>query len=262
MHARKPQPNDVEAVINYIDPDAPTGTQNDIEREKSTLALIPHTMVVHDVRAEQARLGLETTGFVWLDRPTAVTDASDPAQLEKVCYPEAAALVQELTGADKVVVFGKVERDGALQRSSHRPVYNAHVDYDVPTIRAVARRLLDPQEAEQRLQGRIVLINLWRPLETVGRSPLAVCDASTVKREDLVYGAIGGKAASGGPFGSSKAVCAPHCTRCSSVSQSLNTRISSGVIRGSQHQRCPGLWERFQPAELGTPVAALPPIAP
>ncbi len=63
----------------------------------------------------------------------------------------------------------------------------------------MARRLLEPEEAERRLQGRIVLINLWRPLETVESAPLAVCDASTVKRRDLVYGAIGGKAATGVP---------------------------------------------------------------
>src|SRR5580765_3236704 len=92
----------VEAVVNYVDPAAPIGGINDVEREKSTFTLIAHRVRIHDARAE--RLDLERTGFVWLDRPTATKDFSDPAEVEAVYLPEAAALVRELTGADKVVV--------------------------------------------------------------------------------------------------------------------------------------------------------------
>ena len=200
MHARKAPADPVfEAVINYIDPDAPIGGINDVEREKSTFKLIPRTMRIWDARALEAELGLERTGFVCLKRPTAVTDFSDARQVEDVYFPEAAALVRELTGADKVVVFGQVQRDGALQASRHAPVYNAHVDYNEETIRAVARRLLPPEEQEARLAGRIVLVNVWRPLEVVERSPLAVCDASSVAEEDLIFGPIGGNSAAGVP---------------------------------------------------------------
>ena len=95
------------------------------------------------------------TGFAWLERPTACRDFSDPAEVEGVYLPEAAELVKELTGADLVLVFGHIQRDGSLKQSKHAPVYNAHVDYDVPTIRAIARRLLPPEEHERRLAQRI-----------------------------------------------------------------------------------------------------------
>ena len=50
----------VEAVINYVDPASPIGAINDIEREKSTLNLIPHRMRIRDARPLRDRLGLET----------------------------------------------------------------------------------------------------------------------------------------------------------------------------------------------------------
>lgn len=189
----------VEAAINYVDPAAPIGGINDVEREKSTFTLISHRMRIFDARRLEAEAGLETTGFIWLERPTAVTDFGDPEQVQGVYLPECAALVQELTGADKVVVFGQVQRDGALKLSPHRPVYNAHVDYNVETIRAVARRLLSPEEFEARRGQRIVLVNVWRPIEPVESAPLAICDAASVSRQDLVFGPIGGNSAAGVP---------------------------------------------------------------
>ena len=57
------------------------------------------------------------------------------------------------------------------------------------------RDLLPAEEAEQRLQHRHMLINVWRPIVMVESAPLAVCDASTVGREDLfdreVVGGLG-----------------------------------------------------------------------
>ena len=194
-----PSPGVVEAVINYIDPQAPIGGINDVEREKSTFTLIAHRMRITDARGSQSELGLEKTGFVWLRRPTAVTDFLDPDQVSNVYLPESAALVKELTGADKVVVFGEVQRDGALKASLHRPVYNAHVDYNEETIRAVARRLLPAEEFERRQTQRIVLVNTWRPIEPIESAPLAVCDAASVARQDLIFGPIGGNSAAGVP---------------------------------------------------------------
>jgi hypothetical protein len=44
-----------------------------------------------------------------------------------------------------------------------------------------------PEEAEQLLQGRVQIINLWRPIRgPLHDAPLAVCDAQTVSPDDLV----------------------------------------------------------------------------
>jgi hypothetical protein len=43
-----------------------------------------------------------------------------------------------------------------------------------------------PDEAKQLLQGRFQIINVWRPVKTVFKDPFAVCDARSVKEEELV----------------------------------------------------------------------------
>jgi hypothetical protein len=43
-----------------------------------------------------------------------------------------------------------------------------------------------PDEAEKLLKGRVQIINVWRPIKTVQRDPLAVADASSVSDDGLV----------------------------------------------------------------------------
>src|SRR5439155_2536381 len=48
-------------------------------------------------------------------------------------------------------------------------------------------RDLFPDEAETLLAGRVQIINLWRPIRGPLRdAPLAVCDASSVKPDQLI----------------------------------------------------------------------------
>ena len=43
-----------------------------------------------------------------------------------------------------------------------------------------------PDEADELLKGRVQIINVWRPISTVQRDPLAVAEATSVDDEDLV----------------------------------------------------------------------------
>lgn len=47
-----------------------------------------------------------------------------------------------------------------------------------------------PEEADELLKGRVQIINVWRPIKTIERDPLAVADASSVSEEDLVPRAL------------------------------------------------------------------------
>jgi hypothetical protein len=67
-----------------------------------------------------------------------------------------------------------------------QPVPRVHVDH---TARSGPQRVRDllPSEADPLLRGRVQIINLWRPIRAPLRdAPLAVCDARTVKPEQLV----------------------------------------------------------------------------
>lgn len=43
-----------------------------------------------------------------------------------------------------------------------------------------------PDDADKLLKGRVQIINVWRPIKTVQRDPLAIADARSVAESDLV----------------------------------------------------------------------------
>jgi hypothetical protein len=45
---------------------------------------------------------------------------------------------------------------------------------------------LPAEEATELLKGRVQIINVWRPIKTVERDPLAVADAHSVSEDELV----------------------------------------------------------------------------
>lgn len=189
----------IETVINYIDPKAPIGAMNDAERHKSTLKLLPYRVAIRDMRPIARSLSLDTTGFVLVERPSRVRDFWDAMQVDDVYLPEVKELIQELTGCAKVVTFGYLLRHNGKEAPAmaHKSVHNAHIDYDLPTTRAVVARMLPPDEAAYYAERRVMQINVWRPLVTVESAPLAVCDSSSVARADLIYGPIGGNSQAG-----------------------------------------------------------------
>jgi hypothetical protein len=77
---------------------------------------------------------------------------------------------------------GEDRRAGAPRQ----PVPRVHVDHTETSGPQRVRDLL-PDEADKLLQGRVQIINLWRPIRgPLQDAPLAVCDALSVKPEQLV----------------------------------------------------------------------------
>ncbi|MGZ3235333.1 MAG: CmcJ/NvfI family oxidoreductase [Croceibacterium sp.] len=185
---------DVETTMKYV-VRGEKATFHPGEREKSYWPVDERPVTIHDVRPEIGRLSFERNGFVVVDEPTDVTKFTNPDELARY-RRQTEALVQRLTGADKVVSFGPMIRTNAAGAHGHnQPAHGAHVDYGARTVADFTRDLLPADEAERRLAGRHMLINVWRPIVMVESAPLAVCDASTVKREDLfdseVVGGLG-----------------------------------------------------------------------
>lgn len=187
-------PHDVTAAIKFV-VRGEKSTFHAGEREKSYWPGDPHEVVVHDMRPIADELSLEKNGFVLLDEPTAIKDFSAEGAVEAFSR-ECEGIVQRLTGADKVVSFGPILRTNATGTHGHnQPAFGAHVDYGDRTVRDFTYDLLSREEADERLGGRYMLINLWRPIVMVESAPFALCDASTVRREDLfdseVVGGLG-----------------------------------------------------------------------
>lgn len=54
-------------------------------------------------------------------------------------------------------------------------------------LRVLETAVPDAEERQRLMGGRVVLINVWRPLKTIKRDPLAVCDwASVTPETDMV----------------------------------------------------------------------------
>jgi len=156
------------------------------QRELSYWPVVDHRITVRNARAAGEPFALEKNGFVLVRRPTAVKNFYDPDEVRAVYYPEVEALVKDLTGAKRVLMFGEIPRsDAPGTHESLQPARGAHVDYDEDTVRFFTHQLAWPEEAERLLKGRFMLMNLWRPIRTVERTPLAVCDASSVAEDDL-----------------------------------------------------------------------------
>jgi hypothetical protein len=155
------------------------------ERDKSYWPGDDHEVMITDLRSLAYCPSIEGNGFTMLREPTAVRDYQDARQIEQVLYPEAIGLAKRLNSAAHAIAFGPVARSDHPDGSPSRlPAFGAHVDYGRRTIEDVARPILGEQ-ADYWLGKRVVLMNLWRPISTVYRTPLALCDASTVQSGDL-----------------------------------------------------------------------------
>ena len=166
------------------------------DRDRSYWPGEEHEVLVRDMRPIAQDLALDRNGFVLLDEPTDVTDFTDTDQLARYAS-QCEAVVQRLTGADKVISFGAVVRTSATGTHGHnQPAFGAHVDYGAKTVADYTHDLLPREEADRRLAGRHMLLNVWRPIVRVESAPFAVADASTIRREDLfpseIIGGLGG----------------------------------------------------------------------
>jgi hypothetical protein len=105
--------------------------------------------------------------------------------------PVAGEVSLDANGSYRVHIFDHTTRrrvDGAQDRSDapRQPVQRVHIDH---TARSGPQRVRDllPDEADELLKGRVQVINLWRPIKgPLQDSPLAVCDATTIRADDLV----------------------------------------------------------------------------
>ena len=150
---------------------------------------------VRDARSLVAPASLDREGFALVRHDAPLPDTSDDAVVRAHYYPEMARLIRANSGAADVLVFDHNVRfqDGARfdGDTAKTPVFLAHNDYTERSAPQRLRDLLGVKEAEKRLRGRFAIINAWRPIRgPVQTAPLAVADAGSVPKEDLVAAAL------------------------------------------------------------------------
>ena len=191
-------PNDVRSALTFI---VPQGTKPYFDSSALTGGLPKvyfeteaRVVNVRDMRQIADQLSLDRQGFLLVDHETAVDDLYDDAALAAVYNRELEALIEQVTGADRVAVFDHTRRsdeaEGAANPDGARaPADRVHVDYTVASGPKRAADVLGQDEVDRVLAagGRIMQINVWRPIRgPVRRSPLALADAGSVRPSELV----------------------------------------------------------------------------
>jgi hypothetical protein len=164
------QSNSVEADLNYAESNG---------RSRS--------VAIHDGRPLVPQLSLDREGFELRHHETAMTNFYDATEVRAVYYPEVEVLLKTATGAARVVAF---EHDVRCDPNRgvgevRGPVRVVHDDY---TERSAPERvrLYQPDQADALLSHRYAVINVWRAIKgPVRNTPLAVCDARSMKPADL-----------------------------------------------------------------------------
>ncbi|KAJ5682750.1 hypothetical protein N7462_005915 [Penicillium macrosclerotiorum] len=145
-----------------------------------------HQVQVQDVRGQEAEFCLDQNGFqfVWHDLPE-IEGAADPARVESVIIPKTEELVRKVTGATRTITFAHRVRcftaDAALLADNRAPAHSVHSDFTpAGALQQLSSVIRDDTERARLIGGRVLIINVWRPLKTVQRDPLAVCDWRTL----------------------------------------------------------------------------------
>ncbi len=159
--------------------------------DKRTGSFVQREITIHNGRPIADRLDLDREGFLLMRRETAVVDLYDDEEVRRVYYPEMEALIEEVTGASKVIVFDHTPRidDPAAQAEAkvRGPATIVHNDFTVMSAAQRVRDLLPPDEAEARLKKRYGSINVWRPIRgPVVTAPLTICGYGSLADKDLI----------------------------------------------------------------------------
>ena len=148
---------------------------------------------IRDGRHDKASSSLDVEGFRLVSQTSKISDFYDDVQLEQVYHEELKPWLAEIMGATRVEVFDDTRRSSSVARQKlkniREPAEIVHNDY---TAASGVKRLRDhfadsPEEAEELLQRRFAIVNVWRSVAgPVYNHALAMCDATTVRAEDLV----------------------------------------------------------------------------
>ena len=138
-----------------------------------------------------ADFSLDREGFSLVEHQFTAVDLYDERTVKSDFLPMVESFIAKKTGAERVVAFDFTLRsdnaDVRGSRQSREPSTVVHNDYTGNSAPQRVRDLFSKDEADSLLQKPFQIVNFWRSIKNpVKSSPLAVCDAQSVKQQDLV----------------------------------------------------------------------------
>lgn len=170
-----------------------------VRRSDSSPHIAPTPVTVRNIRGREDDYSISKQGLTiaHLDSAMPASAASwrDDEQLKRVYFPEVDALLKRELGCKQTFQYEWHVRTATLEEALaddsagkvdiNGPVRRVHID-ESP---ASARREFAYYHPE--LKGRkFGIFNVWKPLRPTRRDPLCLCDARTMKDEDLQAGKV------------------------------------------------------------------------
>ena len=197
MAIEKDEKHNVTAELNYWDDPGDGSEPTPILIGKGRITNLrphqSHKFVISDVTGEEEKYTLDGHGFQFYRMESNEKEFVDDHRVEAEYYPECEQLLKTVTGARRIHIFNhKVRRGpthwhhlGIKNLANRGPVTKTHVDQSYKGAEIRLRWEL-PEEADELVKKRYQIINIWRPIKTIFKDPVAVADANTVPDQDLV----------------------------------------------------------------------------
>ncbi|KAH7348230.1 hypothetical protein BKA66DRAFT_432162 [Pyrenochaeta sp. MPI-SDFR-AT-0127] len=211
LQANSRAKRDVWATLNYYedpgDGSSPMPVYIGGDAAVNEWPTAPAKVLVHDITSEEDKYALDTYGFQLVQDETMFDEFGDDDKIKTTYYPECEKLYQTITQCSQVHIFGHVVRRGPSQWHAPSagnalkkgPLHRVHVDQSDTGAEIVLRKnfpdlaasLLSSTSPDAGVTGveskkRWAIVNLWRPLNTIYKDPLAVASACSIRDADLV----------------------------------------------------------------------------
>jgi hypothetical protein len=205
MTQKRTEPRKVEADISFLAPGSFINRRFVAPgAEVNTGRYEPHRVSIHDGRSIADRFTLDVQGFVLASMPSGIRDFHDSCEVDAAYPDECLRIVKELTGADLVTGRGwMIRTSGELAERQHEvvdyrhqggvqpPAAEAHVDFSPDRAEIMAAQIYRDAFPDSPPYKRFISSSLWRCLSPAPQDwPLALCDGSTVRRNEGVKNAL------------------------------------------------------------------------
>lgn len=202
-----------ETIVNYFKDydEAPPDTLNSnltehemrmIRRSDDSPHIAPTRVHIRNIRDHEAQYSIDKQGFTISRMNPTECNWRDDEDLRRVYFPQITELLKQITGARYVYQYEWHVRAGTLEDALkmdskgnvdiNGPVRRVHIDESPKSAGNEFRYHVGPDNAgNEHLKGRpFGIFNVWKPLKTIRRDPLCLCDVRTIEDEDLQLGKV------------------------------------------------------------------------
>lgn len=151
---------------------------------------------IRNIQGCEHEYSIETHGFTIGRLESQMQDWKDDTELRRTYHPEVTELLRRETGAKDVFQYewhvrSTTLEDGLSQDSTGAvdikgPVRRVHIDETPASAIKEFNYYVADKPGNEHIRGRLFgVYNVWKPLKTVRKDPLCLCDPRTVVDEEL-----------------------------------------------------------------------------